>query len=360
MNMHLQRKPAESLHGCMLTYFHLDNNHKTEWNNDIPNNATIIGKVNWRDISEITLTCDNKVYDKNKTDKEFTIKTPTYNYTTFDLPILRSNLQKSARRENPKSGILTAISMILIKDESDKQTGLFELCRRLSIIIIEDSVFDFEYGYIIWILYAISKGMKINESLIITLLEITTRVMSLNWKDKSYSHISKTSNTKHMIKIILNSNITKIYKDLLLSLQFRNACKGMQCDYDMLNKATIMWLMRFTHDSVYIKYLNVNMMYKIKYNNNLDPNDIILASFDFHCIDIIDKLVNILELYNISHDTDKLKELIWDYSSGYNSRLDINYKLPQEKFNQDNYKEWLIIKPIFEMETRKIQSLMKS
>jgi hypothetical protein len=325
-------------------YFYLNYKLKSiEWLYDITNkDIKEIGKINWKHVGVIIVCCDKDMYETNNNDDKYNI----YNtYNLSHLPILRSNLQKCVRREHGLLGMQTCVTIINIDN------GLFELLRRITIIIIEDSILCFDYGVLVWFLCAVSKGFVVNNNLTNWILQIiATNVMWSNHKDMEYDNINNTNyNTNYNINIILESNISAKYKNLLISLQLRTSFGGMQSDVNMLHKSSLIWLKRIEDVSYMINFLDANIYnyiyvnYDIINNIILDPEDILLESFDFHCTNICDRIIKKIGLdINIQ----KLKKLIWDNSSSVNNRLDINYK-QYKKANHDD--DWLFVEPIYKI-----------
>lgn len=338
-----------------MNYFNLNINstgiYTAEWTNNLPENSTEIGKIKWKKYDRIiTICCNITIYNSNNCDTPFTPSNISYKFSDTDLSILRSHLQKCVRREEHLLGFQTAISMITTNN------NLFEMLRRLTIIIIEDSVLFIDYSILVWFLCITSKGYKINANLMKILLDIVYKVMISNHKDINYKIVRyNTKKNSNLCQNIMASTINQKYKNLLYSVQLRNSFKGMSCDQDMLDKTTFIWLKRMEANSQLCKFLD------IYYDNppiisytSLDPKNIIIEALDFHCTNVCEKLYN---KANIGISIDKLKQLIWDYSSSTNTRIDINGLLENKSDDKsDNNDLWLIIEPIYKLCCKEIKS----
>lgn len=340
-----------------VQYFYLNYDKKTtEWLKDKPLESTILGIISWHSTYNKTkidtvICCSTKFYNFNNNDTDFVTKS-TNVFNIKHISILKSQLQKCARRRQSELGIKTATSMSKIEDYSNHicQIGLFEMLRRITIIVIEDSVLLQDYGVLVWFQCALSKGFRAKRVSMIWILNIITKIMRFEWKDSMYT-IIKLDDTC-IVKKIYESGVSNEYKTLLYTIQLRNSFRGMQCDVIMLDKSTLLWLNRMESKSTLIKYLDTAQITYIEKNNeytDLNKSEILLESLDFHCTNVCDKIQTIVDI-----DTDKIKQLIWNYSSGVNNRLELDpeYRLHTLKkdivFSKD-IDDWMKIEPIFRM-----------
>ena len=323
-------------------YFYLENlQDKPQFLIQKPS-GTVLGTITWRyDNTKrpITIIWSNdldKINDK-------TIHPPDPNFSTRDMPILRSQLQKCARRKKHEIGLKTAYTMSCIYDDKHKQIGLFEMLRRITIIIIEDCVVSYDFTTLVWFQCALSKNITLSKLFVTHILNLVSKFLGYPWKDKSYS---KYPNKPNMVETIERSRLSDQDKDLLLSIQLRNSFHGMHCDVDMLNRSTLLWYTRVSNKSKSCKHLNQFVLDKHSLSN-LERSDIQLEALDHHCTDIIKRVQSYIPL-----DDSILGSLIWDYSSSINSRLDIERSNFDTK--QDN-KLWDTVKNIVHMEMLQIK-----
>lgn len=311
-----------------MKYF-VFNGTNAKFVDSINNDITILGLIKWQ--YDTYICCDEFVKNKLNTVK-FQVK--EYDkFTVKHLPILRSQLQKSVRRELSDICMKTAITMCNIYD-INKQIGLFEMLRRITIITIEDAILCEDFGILVWFICAISKNLFVNDYFVKLILNIVSGISFSPLRDKAFKNLRK----EYKLTCIPNN-------DLLLSIQLRNSFHGMECDVNMLNQVTDIWYNRINNDSPLCKFL----IKKYDYENNecLKKEEIMLEALDHHCTNICSRIQS---YFNI--DDDKLKSLIWNNSSSINTRVHIDPSQIQ-KIEVDD--DWKIIKNIFIMETQKIK-----
>lgn len=332
-------------------YFYFDSN-VCLWKEEKGAEDIIIDTINLSKTQKISLSCDQSTYDKitlNKVQFKGNFN-KYYQFHTSHLSLLKSHLQKCVRREEGSLAFKTAISMILIEeDKKIVQTGLFELLRRITIIIIEDAVLNINYGTLVWFLCLISNGIYLNRFCILKILSIVREVVFSKWRDKSYKYIHLNKNDKFS-----EIKIEKKYLNLIFSLYMRNGFRGMHGDYLMNLKAIKLWSQRFGENSNLCHHLCVKEEETDELTESdstpLNPKEIILPAFDQHCSNIAMELSKIIGL-----PVRKIESLIWIYSSSLNLRLDVIPKNNKKVIIPDA--NWEIIKNLFlvEAQNKKMQ-----
>jgi hypothetical protein len=230
---------------------------------------------------------------------------------------LISHLQKSIRKMHSEKAIQVAKHII--------DLDITSLLRRLPIIMFEDVIPHTSLPILIWFLIASSKGFVFKEVMIQWLLGVVY-FLATKAKHDEYKFLSNT-NTNLLNDKDFNENQKLFFKSLYIRISYG----GMNCDMEMLN-----YFIQFWYEKFKLGYhLNDE---KIKYIKlNLDPlqrNEWDLCANDFHCYPKL--LTDIKKQYNC-YEEDYIKKLIWDYSSCYNKRITSHY-------NEEDYKDWLIIK----------------
>ena len=337
-----------------FNYFYLDwEKSKVYWKKNIPKKAIKIGIVKCKNFLKnktVTLCCSVNSYTILKNDKKINIKNIRHNYSKKNIPVLKSNLQKSIRRQKVDVSKKTAISLSLIEDNSNniKQIGLFELIRRLSVIIIEDVMLMPWFGILVWLHSYMSKKYQIGEKVFDWIIEKVCYISSFHHFDNEYIFYRYNQNFDNN-KILLN-DIKENERNLLLSLLFRINYGGMDGDLIMFKKIIQIWYDRFKNKS------NIcNFLLKLKYNKiinyqTLEPDEILLESIDFHCTPIC---INVNKILNL--EKKELKKMIWINRSSINHRLPIKLKYTNLN-NKYKINLWNKISEIVDNEAKIIRS----
>ena len=343
-----------------MKYFYLNSYERTaSWSISKPDDCMIFGEIVWncKNKYNISICSDNKFYELNEKSERII---PSQKFRTDHLPILKSNLQKCVRRKKIDIGMKTSVSMSKIIDNYGDQVGLFELLRRMTIIVIEDALLFYEYNLLVWFLCVMTKKLVVRTYTLSWILEIINSVIGSKWQDKTYLHTScEKFDTGEYVEKILKSNITHDKKNLLLSILFRNSFGGMKCDVIMLNNSVVVWLNRFMkgEDILIIEEMNYFFPLEKCSYDELDADDILDEAIDFHCSNICDRIrkyVDIKEEY--------LKKLIWDYSSSINVRDNISKSASNNEYNnkhnKKNIEKWKVIMPIFLICSNEIKNIL--
>lgn len=319
------------------------------FSSDTSSELISLGLVKW---SSERVSCNLIVDNYNKSlllsGPSFTDEYPELkSKATFQkrhLSILKSQMQKCARRSKIDIGLKTAVSMILIENEDDnhiRQMGLFELLRRMTIIIIEDTVLSESYSFLVWSMMVLTKGHTLNSYAIEKILEIIKGALSSGFRDPSSYKFTTTEdiNIRDMIKLCID-------KPEIMSMLIRSCYKGMTCDQNMLLSSSKTWSSRYTSHSPTIKYLKINCHIPINKFEQLQKTDIQPESLDFHCTNIVERIKKYIEM-----DSKKIERLIWYNQSSINNRVDV---ITNKIINNDDDKDWNSIKLIFQMESKNL------
>ena len=181
---------------------------------------------------------------------------PKYNIN--HIPILKSNLQKCVRRSLNEFAINTALCLMILDPN--------ELLRRLPIIILEDVILHEDYTFLVWLMCAVSKNLKINDFFLDKCLNIVNDI-SINKNREivnpniQYKKIDLRKIEKDDFSNFLNSK----QKNLLWSIELRKSYGGMNGDMKMLNYFTNKWYDKFKNNYNYELILKKNL--KIDYKD---------------------------------------------------------------------------------------------
>jgi hypothetical protein len=316
-----------------------------------------IGKNKHIPIS-VRISDDIKEYlildSENEESKSFIDMNPELKYkvgfSKRHLPILKSQIQKCVRRQNIEIGVKTAVSMVLIEDSCENviQFGLFELLRRMTIIMIEDSVLSDTYLFMTWCLAVLSKGHLLNGMCIIKILELVKGVISSGFRD--------IKGQENMIVKIDEVDMVDMFKKSLkfstiTSVLFRHGFGGMDGEKKMLLNCASNWLYRKFYDSPTMKYTKVNQFIPLKGIKQLTKSEILDESLDHHCTDIVQRIKNYIEI-----DKETLEMFLWNNLSSVNNRIDIeSNKIHDNTIPKINGKTWFNIKILHKMEICKMR-----
>ena len=234
---------------------------------------------------------------------------------------LVSHLQKSIRKMNSKKSIQSAKHLIDLDINS--------FLRRLPIIMFEDVVPHTSLPIIIWLMIAVTKKFQIKTVMVQWLLGVVYFLSSHDQHDQ--------------VKKIKNIPFDSIRENLFLkSILIRISYGGMKGDMEMLNYFIELWSHRFMNG------IQMNHS-KIQYiNHTIDPlprSKWDLCANDFHCNkQLIQMVQQQYELFSEEY----IQKLIWEHSSRFNKRTKI-------KRNEDEYKDWRIIKKFVRFKQQNMQ-----
>ena len=260
-----------------------------------------LGKFTWRDFKQ-----EINIYYKNDEQEPKIFKPRSKNYSTTNISLLKSALQKAVRRQNVDLAVNIAYQLINL--------DFNELIRRLAIIVLEDNSLNYDYISIIWFMASsATKNLILTKSNIKWILGYVAAITKNNYKF-NYDKKENIDNVK-----FINNDIFKTYNDLLLSLLLRKSFGGMNGDIRMLNFYLDYYYNKFKNMSLCDKFNELNLIVepictKMKIIDVLDFN---LEAVDFHCNNPL--VENIKKNYDEFSNED-IKLSIWYCSSGINFR----------------------------------------
>lgn len=301
----------------------IDNIYNVEYLNNIPSNSDYLGKIKWNySKNDLNIYINKKLLNSNLYNFES-------KYTTKNVSLLKSQLQKSIRRMNTNLSINICYQMINL--------DFNELLRRLLIITLEDVFLNQYFGILTWMMVAFSaKKWNPTNKDINWILNYVNYLCSISYRDKYYK-----IDTVHKSCDIDD----KLYSSLIFSLELRKSYGGMKGDIKMLNWFINEWNIRFKSNSEHTDFIKKNMKVVNILNENIvlvKPSEMLLEGCDFHNYPDI---INIIYSNNLQFNKEQIKEAIWQYSSKINFRnyIDNNIK---DKPNDDYYDIWNEIKDL--------------
>tara|TARA_B100000029_G_C17382741_1_gene890398 strand:- start:241 stop:927 length:687 start_codon:yes stop_codon:yes gene_type:complete len=194
--------------------------------------------------------------------------------------------------------------------------------RRLPIIMLEDVSIHNSIAIIVWLMIANSKKFIMKEEIVKWLLGVV------------YYLSNEPEKTEYMNKNVpvyewRNKSFSEEIKIILYSLYFRKNYGGMEGDMNMIEY----YIGLITQNKV--KILNEKTpVIKVEMKPLLKKEWVYQAN-DFHCNRYI---LTRIKQYFPTISEEKIKQLIWYFSSSKNNRVFVNY-------DDDLRKEWEKIKP---------------
>lgn len=261
---------------------------------------------------------------------------PYDKYPNLSISYLKSHLQKCIRRKKSMLTLYT-INSLLAKNAH------LDLLRRLFVISGEDVIINPDTNILTWCITAISKGFVLTDALVQKIKNIGVNLSQYDFQDKKYSNVNVTESN---VIESLNNNVSFI-------LQIGRTYLGLKGDLLMFHKLSYIWYKRFELNiSFEAKLYNLwNSKSDTLLSNQLNPQNLILTSIDFH-VSNIDQRIQYLFDANIND----IKKAIWTYASSINYRIftnlnDINI------YNDLLIKDlWNDISILFEIEAQKIKT----
>ncbi len=233
---------------------------------------------------------------------------------TYDIQLLKSNLQKAIRKKDIDVAISTCYTLI--------KQDINELLRRLPIIALEDSYISFQdFNYLIWHMLAVSKGYFINYDIINKILDITEKITKSNYRDILDTKKISDFNPEKCIKN-KNDDFTMFYFGIFIRLEYGT----MSGDNIWLKNIANMWLKRITKhngnisDTIMNKVLN-----KTNKPEYFDLDSITFNKYhclpeavDFHCDKEFFDKIRIKSGVIINNED--IKSSVWFLRSSINNR----------------------------------------
>jgi hypothetical protein len=231
----------------------------------------------------------------------------------YDIPLIKSNLQKAIRRCDSQIAVQSTLALI--------QRSPMELLRRLPIICIEDVTLMDSYPILVWLMMADKDYGKLSKADINIILNI---VISLSNCKTYFPYENNELNyafTHETLQFCPNSNE-------LLSLLYRSEYGGLKGDMQMLKVAIDYYRM---HPSE-VRKTEYNT---INYNAIEREIEILVEAIDFHPYPNILNILNKLTFIN----KETIKHCIWFVESGYNTRKQYTIDSSKEYEERNEWKK---------------------
>jgi hypothetical protein len=238
----------------------------------------------------------------------------------FNIPLLKSSLQKSIRRNNTEAAIQLSLQLI--------SQDLTEFLRRFPIIILEDCVLHPNFASIVWMMIANSKGWKLRKFQIEMLIQTVHDVASCKYRDYLDFNEVEFSNPVYESKNVF-----------LASIILRVNYGGMKGDEEFMKKLTMMWHHRFKKDEKQWNEALSLIFPEIPSEKKLEIASIIEKKLflkdkyklnegiDFHVFpNLLESFWNVLREKKKDFDVNQLKSMIWFHRSGVSFKCFITEK----------------------------------
>ena len=257
------------------------------WYTSIPDKCTFKKDIYWKEFKKKITICGELSF--NHIDL-VTIDKPKK--TIHNIPLLKSLLQKSIRRKNARSAILSGYECM--------NKNILQLLRRLPIIMLEDAFIHPSINIIIWFMAASPQIIldSIHKSYILGIIyemavsNIRHPIIKKEQSDSVYNYVSKNDYSQDL-------------RNLILSLYLRKSFGGMKGDMKMING----FIDNILPD-IHNKY-DVAKIRHIQIHDTLEYKDILKSAADFHCFPGI--LLDIQKHHK--YEMVDIKNAIWIHSS---------------------------------------------
>tara|TARA_B110000908_G_C10227971_1_gene439024 strand:- start:275 stop:1183 length:909 start_codon:yes stop_codon:yes gene_type:complete len=226
-----------------------------------------------------------------------------------NIPLLKSNLQKSIRRGDVNSAIITAYNLMTI--------SFWEFIRRIIIIAIEDVYITENIGFLTWCMISYPNFNLTNE--IKNYLLTTVYSMTIH---PTHIHADKTD-----IHLSTKDYESFLHDTIKFPILIRMEYGGLKGDIKMIQNILKTPIHIDNLVKISVKHLIIT--------NNISYSDIIRESIDFH---IYPRMLDELLALNIIPDKELIKKLIWHNSSS------LNFRFTQKPWKQN---QWNLIKQDF-------------
>ncbi|EGD74184.1 hypothetical protein PTSG_06192 [Salpingoeca rosetta] len=242
--------------------------------------------------------------------KEDSAQIPRSSYPDHAVSILKSHLQKCVRRQRAELVASTMRELMAL--------AMFDLLRRLPIIVIEDVCLHQQFPVLVWLMAAVSKGADLSAEMLDWLVSFAAMLANCPHRDDSamFPDSAEAFDVQKISKELKNEE----QKSLLYSMQLRRSFGGMSCDGAMMDKMTRVWLRRFKVDpdmTTCRPALSTPLpSLSLKATPPLNRAKWELAAVDFHCSGVVDSL----KATHPEMGEGEIKQLMWDCSSGINTR----------------------------------------
>lgn len=217
---------------------------------------------------------------------------------TYSLPHLKSNFQKTMRRQLVEPCLATA-KQLLVQDPVD-------FLRRLAVVLLEDSLLQPAlYSQVIWLMYAVGKRytLKVNDVQVI-FDAIVTGLESMKRYDLAAEPAAPVTDADLWLR-------SHEERDSYLSIRLRSLAGGMKCDTSFLRRLAFRALRSQLGIEGEISTIDLTEI------PDFDPDrHMVCWAIDFHCSSYV--LGEVALGCGISRE--EAKALIWWHWSSLNER----------------------------------------
>ena len=295
--------------------------------------------ISWRDFKSKLFICGNFPKEQLLAPYKF-YGNPRIRNKSF----LKSHLQKCIRRSKDVEAVKTAFDLMHL--------DFLMFIRRIIIIMIEDVFLHKSLSTLCWMMVAYGENeWKPSKNHIEWLLGVVS-MLGLANKKHEVPRIPLITIEDYKERLDKYYNKSKKRFTILWCLLLRKNYGGMKCDMNMLNGAFQEWNTIFIdfkkneNNKELLNLFNLKIRAVSVALNSLHLNQYCLEAVDFHCYpEIVNQLYyslddDIIKENDLSED--KIKDLIWEFSSSYSNKDIVNGK--KEEKNKDDFKIWNIIK----------------
>lgn len=302
----------QEIYPIVIYLNYINNQYNVEYLNNIPLNSVLIGKIKWNySKNDLNIYINKDLNHK----KKYVFNS---DYTTTNVSLLKSQLQKSIRRMDHNLSINLAYQMINL--------NFNEFIRRLLIITLEDVILNQYFPILTWMMIAFStKKWTPTYDDINWILNYVNYLCNISYRE-FYSKIDELSPPCNYDKLLYNS--------LIFSMELRKSFGGMEGDMKFLNWFIKEWNTRFKINNQHIDTLYYKIeLIDIQCTKLINPVDMLLDGVDFHNYP---KIIELIYLKYNDLTPEEIKKTIWEYSSKTNKRKFLNNDIidtPNVKYN---------------------------
>lgn len=159
----------------------------------------------------------------------------------LSIPVLKSMIQKSIRRQRPQQATMLAMEL------SDKSWS--DLLRRIPIIMFEDAALHPDLPLLVWLMVADSKNFVVNSTIADRVMSIVFELAACPWRDKVTEQMDEKNIELSINKDILLRELDIQNQTIIKSMLLRAKYGGMMCDVIMMKNFASIWMYRFQNES---------------------------------------------------------------------------------------------------------------
>ena len=331
-----------------------------EWLEEKPKNITWSQIIKWKNVGDIIVCCtDNKeFYEEDLKNINLETQLRIINRKGWEekkslINFLKSHLQKCLRRQKNIEALRSSYEMMMI--------NIFELLRRVCIIIFEDIRLKNYYPTMVWLMAAFSKGYILQsyhinlELKFINDLCFEDGYTELSELNKYNNHYKKVDVRNLLLEIESNDILTNEQKSIIYSIGLRIGFGGREGDLQMLFDYSLIWYNKFKlylidkkeENKVGEFDLNKSNFVSIEFcqNNRFQKID----DFVYQGVDMNSYFKIIPEIYEEIHfhyTKEEIESTLWNFSSGWNARKPHIFK-EKEKLIWEDIKNIVKRKQLF-------------